>query len=93
MAQKRKDYALRLNKDPIGRRQIAVLRMAGFSSQQIGDLLGRHKRTIDEEFTRPEHKKLFHRFIAAVGKKQLPKENWQVIENALTKKETLKTHS
>lgn len=84
----KKAYAVRLNKDPVGRKQIAVLRMAGFSSQKIADITGRHERTIDQELTRPEHKKLFHSCVASVGKKRLPKEAWRVVEKALQERET-----
>ena len=87
MAQK-KAYAMRLNKDPVGRKQIAILRMAGFSSQKIADLTGRHERTIDQEFTRPEHIKIFDTCVASVGKKRLPKEAWEVVEKALDERKT-----
>ena len=86
MTQK-KAYAVRLNKDPVGRKQIAILRMAGFSSQKIADLTGRHERTIDHELTRPEHKKIFHSCVASVGKKRLPKDAWAVVEAALKEQE------
>ena len=86
MTQK-KAYAVRLNKDPVGRRQVAILRLAGFSSQKIADLTGRHERTIDQELTRPEHKKIFHSCVALVGKKRLPKDAWKVVENALNERE------
>ena len=86
MTQK-KAYAVRLNKDPVGRRQIAILRMAGFSSQKIAVLTGRHERTIDHELTRPEHKKIFHSCVASVGKKRLPKNVWAVVEKALNERE------
>ena len=79
----KKAYAVRLNKDPVGRTQIAILRMAGFSSQKIADLTGRHERTINQELTRPEHKQIFQTYVASVGKKQLPEKEWGVVENAL----------
>ena len=83
----KKAYAVRLNKDPVGRKQIAILRLAGFSSQKIADLTGRHERTIDQELTRPEHKKIFHSCVASIGKKRLPKDAWKVVENALNERE------
>ena len=79
----KKAYAVRLNKDPIGRTQIAILRMAGFSSQKIAELTGRHERTINQELTRPEHKQIFHAYVASVGKEELPEEEWEVVEKAL----------
>ena len=45
MSQKRNPYAKRLNKDPVARLTIAVLRMAGCSSQKIAGLTDRHERT------------------------------------------------
>ena len=85
--EQKKAYAVRLNKDSVGRRQVAILRMAGFSSQKIADLTGRHERTIDQELTRPEHKKIFNTCVTSVGKKRLPKEAWKVVEKALKERE------
>ena len=85
MAQ-RKIYAPRLDKDPVGRKQIAVMRLAGFSCQQIADLTGRHRRTIDEEITRPEHKKIMRSCVNSVGKKKLPRDVWEVVEQALNER-------
>ena len=87
MAHKGTRYALRLNKDKTTREHIALMRIAGLSSKKIGELTGRHSRTIDEEFTRPEHKKMVLRFVSSIAKKRLPKEKWQVVERELTEKE------
>lgn len=84
---KRKAYAVRLSKDPIGRKQVALLKMAGFSSQKIADLTGRHKRTINKELTRPEHRKLFHKCITAIVKKELSGDARAVVEKALKERE------
>lgn len=84
----RKAYATRLNKDPIGRHQIAILRMAGFTSQQIADLTGRHERTINHELTRSEHKQIFNDYVSLIGKEQLPEDAWAVVENAIKERES-----
>ena len=86
MSQKRNPYAKRLNKDPVARMQIAVLRMAGCSSTQIAESTGRHERTIIKELRRDEHKEIFRNCVSFVGKKKLPAEAQAVIEKALDEK-------
>ena len=83
MAQKRKKYAIRLDKDPVARRQIVVMKLAGCTQEQIATTLKRSKKTIRLEFERQEHKQLFKKFVALIGKKQLPNDAWEVIEQEL----------
>ena len=83
MPQKRKSYAPRLDKDPNARTLIAILRMAGCSSQHIADLTDRHERTIIKELRRPEHKKIFNSFVFWISKEKLPTEVRAVIKKAI----------
>lgn len=85
---KKKSYAVRLDKDPVGRQQIAILRMAGFSNQEIANLTGRHERTINHELTRSEHKLIFNTCVTSIGKKRLPEDAWAVVEKALKERES-----
>ena len=82
----RSDYAIRLDKDPIARRTIAVMRLCNFSYDKIAELTGRHKRTIIKEFNREEHLDLYNRFLSHIGKNHLPDNAWAVIEKELAKK-------
>ena len=83
MQKTRKAYAPRLNKDPIARKQIAVLKLAGLPTKRIAEITGRYKRTIDEEITRDEHKKLMRKYTLSIAKLRLPREAVSLIENAL----------
>ena len=87
MSQIKKPYAVRLNKDPIARKHVAVLRLAGFSAPKIGKILGRHTKTIETEIARPEHKEFVRRCAVAIAKKQLPKEHVPFIEKVISEKD------
>ena len=78
--------AKKLSVDPIARKKIAVLRLAGFSCKKIAKETGRHERTIIKEIRRPEHKRLIRSCVAAFGKKRLPAEVWAEVEKALNAK-------
>ena len=87
MAQKKKAYAPRYNSDKEARIQVAVLRMAGFSAEQIANKTGRHFKTVETEMKRPEHKVIVRKCVKSVGKRRLSKENWAVVEEALKEQE------
>lgn len=77
-------YAVRLNKDPVTRKQIAIMRLAGFTPKKIGALTGRAERTIIKEIKRPEHKKIVYKcVINAAENQELPQEAVAVIKKAL----------
>ena len=88
MAQKRKPYALRLEKDKTARKQIAILRMGGVSLRDIAKITDRNVRTITKEIGRQEHKTLVQHYVISVSKQRLPKEDSHVIEKAVKTKET-----
>ena len=83
----RRPYAPRLNKDTIGRHQIIILKMAGFTTEKIASLTGRHERTINHELTRPEHREIFHECITTIGKQKLSGDDWTLVEKALEERE------
>ena len=88
MIQNKKTYAVRLDKDPITRQQIVLMRLAGFSVRKISKLTGRHERTIENEIMRPEHKKLLLRGLRAAKRNmELPQQEWSVVEQALIEQE------
>ena len=80
----RKPYAPRFNKDPAARKLIVVLRMAGFPLWKIAQLTGRHEKTIELELKRPEHKKLFRKYVMIEAKKRLSGKALNLIEDALS---------
>ena len=88
MLQNKKNYAVRLDKDPITRQKIALMRLAGFSIRKISNLTGRHERTIENEIMRPEHKKLLLRGLRAAKRNmELPQKEWAVVEQELIEQE------
>ena len=83
MAQKRKPYAMRLEKDSAARKQIAILRMGGVPIRSIAKLTNRNVRTIITEVGRKEHKELIRQYVEAVGKKKLPETHAATVAKAL----------
>lgn len=81
--QVRKAYAIRFAKDPVARKQVAILRLAGFTGEQIAALTGRNLGTIHKEIKRKEHKDLLRRLVRSVAKRQLDGEAYDLVERAL----------
>ena len=85
--QKKKVYAPRYNSDKDARMQVALMRMAGISAAQIAEKTGRHVKTVEVEMKRPEHQAILRKCVTTVGKRRLPKEHWDVVEEALNERE------
>lgn len=80
---KRKSYAIHFAKDPVARKQVAILRLAGLTCEEIAALTGRNLTTIYKEIKRDEHKKLLQRFVRSIAKRQLDGEAYDLVGRAL----------
>lgn len=87
MTQRRRQRSTAFSKDKDARKQVAVMRMAGFSAVKIAEKTGRHIRSVESELRKPEHFDLIRRMVVPVAKKRLPETHWTVVEKALKERE------
>ena len=89
MERKKKVYAPRLNTDPVARKQLAILRLAGVPHREIAKICKRSVKSITDEFKRSEHKKLMRQYTLSLARLHLPRDAQGLIEKALNENEKM----